>query len=94
MNDNELSTMVRESVADIHSATPVAQIISRGRAVRARRRIPAVAGALAVAAGTALAVTMLLPFGHPAPMTPTIRGCFRLAIRAAIPPACGWPPGR
>lgn len=65
MNDKELSTMVRESVADIHSATPVAQIISRGRAVRARRRIPGVAGALAVAAGTALGVIMLLPSGHP-----------------------------
>lgn len=65
MNDNELSTAVRESVADIHAATPVAQIISRGRAVRARRRIPGVAGALAVAAGTALAVTTLLPSGHP-----------------------------
>ena len=65
MNDNELSTMVRDSVADIHSATPVAQIISHGRAVRARRRIPAVAGALAVAAGTALAATTLLPSSHP-----------------------------
>ena len=64
MNDSELSTAVRESVADIHSATPVAQIISRGRAVRARRRIPAVAGTLAVAAGTALAVAALLPSGH------------------------------
>lgn len=64
MNDNELSTMVRESVAEIHSATPVTQIISRGRAVRARRRIPGVAGALTVAAGTALAVTTLLPSGH------------------------------
>ena len=40
MNDNELSTMVRESVTDVHSATPIAQIISRGRAVRARRRAP------------------------------------------------------
>jgi hypothetical protein len=65
MNDNDLSTAVRESVADIHSATPVAQIISRGRAVRARRRIPGVAGVLTVAAGAALAVPMLLPSGHP-----------------------------
>jgi len=66
MNDNELSTAVRESVAGIHSATPVAQIISRGRAVRARRRIPRVAGALTVAAaGTALAVPMLVSSGHP-----------------------------
>ena len=65
MNDNELSTAVRESVADIHSATPVARIVSRGRAVRAGRRIPVVAGALTVAAGTALAVTTLVPGGHP-----------------------------
>jgi hypothetical protein len=64
MNDSELSTLVRESVADIHSATPVGQIISRGRAVRARRRVPAAAGTLAVVAGAALAV-VLLPSGHP-----------------------------
>jgi len=66
MNDTELSTAVRDSVAGIHSATPVGQIITRGRAVRARRRIPAAAGALTVAAGTALAVTALLPSGQPA----------------------------
>jgi hypothetical protein len=65
MNDNELRTAVRESVAHIHSAAPVGQIISRGRAVRARRRIPGMAAALAVAAGTALAVTALLPSSHP-----------------------------
>jgi hypothetical protein len=65
MNDNELSTMVRESVTDVHSATPVAQIISRGRAVRARRRTSVLAGAGAVLAGTALAVTTLVPSGHP-----------------------------
>ena len=50
MNDSELSTAVRESVADIHSATPVTQIITRGQAVRGRRRwIPGVTGALVVA---------------------------------------------
>jgi hypothetical protein len=65
MNDHELSTMVRESVTDVYSATPVAEIVSRGRAVRARRRIPALAGAGVVLAGTALAVSTLLPFGHP-----------------------------
>jgi hypothetical protein len=64
MNDNELSTMVRESVAEIHAFTPVAQIISRGRAVRARRRIPAVAGVLAMTAAAALAATTLLAPGH------------------------------
>ena len=66
MNDNELSTAVLESVAEIHSATPVDHIIRRGHAVRARRRIPVAAGALTVAAGTALAVTTLLPASHPA----------------------------
>ncbi len=65
MNDNEVSTAVRESVAHIHSATPVAQIIGRGRAVRARRRISGMAGTLALAACTGLAVAALLPSGHP-----------------------------
>jgi hypothetical protein len=65
MNDTELSTAVRDSVADIHAVTPVEAIISRGRGVRARRRIPVAAGALIVAAGAALAVTTLGPAGHP-----------------------------
>ena len=47
--------------------TPVEQIIGRGRTLRARRRIPGLAaGALAVAAVAALAVTALLPAGHQA----------------------------
>jgi hypothetical protein len=66
MNDNELSSMVRESVAGIRSSTPVDQIISRGHAVRTRRRVPAAAGALVVAGGAALGVTALVPPGHPA----------------------------
>jgi hypothetical protein len=66
MNDNELMTAVRESFTDVHSRTPVEQIVSRSRAVRARRRIPGAAGALAVVAGAAVAVTALLPGGsHP-----------------------------
>ena len=64
MNDDELITVVREPFTTIHSATPVEQIVSRGRAIRARRRIPAVAGTLAVAAGAALAVTAVLPASH------------------------------
>jgi hypothetical protein len=64
MNDDELITAVREPFTAVHSATPVEQIVSRSRAIRARRRIPGVAAALAVAAGTALAVTALLPSGH------------------------------
>jgi hypothetical protein len=65
MNDNELTSMVRESVTGIRSSTPVDQIISRGHAVRTRRRVPAAAGALVVAGGAALGVTALAPHGHP-----------------------------
>ena len=64
MNDDELITAVKESVTGVHMDIPAGQIVSRSRAIRARRRIPALAGALAVAAGTALAVTALLPSGH------------------------------
>lgn len=70
MNDNELITAVRESVADVHTTTPVEQILSRGRAVRARRRIRSLAAALAAAAGAAVAVTALLAASHPASHEP------------------------
>jgi hypothetical protein len=70
MNDNELITAVLESVADVHTTTPVEQILSRGRAVRTRRRIPSLAAALAAAAGAAVAVTALLPASHPASHQP------------------------
>ncbi|MGO9082960.1 MAG: hypothetical protein ACLQDY_28690 [Streptosporangiaceae bacterium] len=64
MNNDELITTVRESVTDMHMTIPEEQIVSRSRAIRARRRVPAAAGALAVAAGTAVAVTALVPSGH------------------------------
>jgi hypothetical protein len=84
MNDNELITAVRESVADIHTVTPVAHVISRGRAVRARRRIPGVAGTVAIAAGTALAVTALLS-GHPG-----LPGSGRLGSHPASAQLAAW----
>lgn len=98
MNDNELVTAVRESFTGIHTTTPVEQIVSRGRAVRARRRIPALAGALAVVAGAALAVTSLLPGPHQASPQPTAQlaawtvtrqadGAIRVTIRELINPA-------
>jgi hypothetical protein len=73
MNDNDLITAVRESVADVHTATGVEQILSRGRAVRARWRIRSLAAALAAAAGLAAAVTALLPASHPAGHRPGAR---------------------
>lgn len=64
MNDDELITIVRDSFTDVHSSTSVEQVVSRGRAVRARRWIPGMAGALAVVAAAAFAVTTLLPASH------------------------------
>ncbi len=72
MNDGELITAVRESVADVHTATPVDQILSRGRTVRARRRISTLAAALAAAAAAVIAVTVL-PASHPATSQPGVR---------------------
>jgi hypothetical protein len=63
MNDDELMTAVRKSFTDVHSATPVEQIVNRSRAVHTRRWIPAMAAALAMVAAAAIAVTTLLP-GH------------------------------
>jgi hypothetical protein len=94
MNDDELITAVREPFTAVHSTTPVEQIISRSRAIRARRRIPGMAGALAAAAGTALAVTALLPSGHqPAARRPAwtvatqADGNIRVTIRELRDPA-------
>lgn len=66
MNDEDLMTLVREQRSRVPMTTPVDQIVSRGRSVRARRRIPGVAGALAAAAGVAVAVAALVPSGNPA----------------------------
>jgi hypothetical protein len=61
MKDSELLTAVREQRNKIPMTVPVEQVISRGRRVRARRRVPALAAALAVTAGAVVAVTLLLP---------------------------------
>jgi hypothetical protein len=61
MNDHDLITAVRDSFTDVHSGTPVEQIVRRSRAVRARRRVPALTAAVAVVAAAGLAVTWLLP---------------------------------
>lgn len=58
MNDDELSTAVKESVTGVHMNIPPEQIVRRSRAIRARRRIPAAASAaLAAGLATALALT-------------------------------------
>ncbi|MGP7999392.1 MAG: hypothetical protein ACLPKI_19065 [Streptosporangiaceae bacterium] len=69
MNDDELITVLREQ-RKIVMTTPVEQIISRGRSVRARRRVPQAAGALGAAAAAAVAVSLALPASHPAASHP------------------------
>ncbi len=64
MNDSEMITAVKESVAGVHMRVPTEHIVRRSRTMRARRKISGAAGAVAVAAGAALAVATLLPSGH------------------------------
>ena len=83
MTDEELMTMVREQRTSVPMTTPVEQIISRGHAVRTRRRIPGVAGALAGAAAVALAVAALLPAGHQANRLPPFQLAAWTVVRHA-----------
>jgi hypothetical protein len=88
MNDDDLITVVRDSFTDVHSATPVERIVSRSRAVRARRRIPGLAAALAVTAAAVLAVTALLP-AHQAGGGLITAPVLRARLLAAIDTASG-----
>jgi hypothetical protein len=75
MNEDDLITAVRDSFTGVHSATPVERIVSRSRAVRARRQIAGTAAALgAVAAVTAALLTGLPgPRSTPGPIGGTAR---------------------
>ncbi|MDR0341755.1 MAG: hypothetical protein LBI49_01350 [Nocardiopsaceae bacterium] len=63
MNDDELITAVREQRDKLPMTVPAEQVISRGRVLRARRRMAGLAGALAVVVATAVAFTALAPAG-------------------------------
>lgn len=89
MNDNDLITEVRQSFTAVHSATPLEQIVTRGRRLRTRRRIPGIAGAFAVAAGLAVAATMLLPAGHHPAAKPGARPGVQLAAWTVVKQADG-----
>ena len=74
MNDDQVITAVKESVTGVHMHVPTEQIVSRSRAVRARRRIPGLAAALVVVAGAAVAVTALLSASqHQASHQPSVQ---------------------
>ena len=73
MNDSDTVGVVRDSLtaakdslAGVHVNTPLDAIVGNGRARRRRHRLAGLTGAVAVMAGTALAVTALASPGHPA----------------------------
>jgi hypothetical protein len=69
MNDNDLITTMRESFTDVRSGTPVEQIVSRSRVIRARRRLPGAVAVAAVAAAAGTAVALIAPgTAKPAPV--------------------------
>jgi hypothetical protein len=72
VTDDELLAAVREQRDKIPMTVPVEQVISRGRALRSRRRTLSAGAALAAAACVAVAVTAL-PVSHPASHRPGAR---------------------
>jgi hypothetical protein len=66
MNDDELTTLVKEPFADVHMTMPLDQVARRGRAVRTHRRLlRGLTGAVALAGAAVAAVALLVPGGHP-----------------------------
>jgi hypothetical protein len=80
MNDDELITVLREQRGKVVMTTPVEQIISRGRFVRVRRRVPGVAAGVGAVAAAAVAVGVAFPASHPAVRPPA-------ASESASPPS-------
>jgi hypothetical protein len=58
-------TTARDSLAGVHMNTPPDAIMRNGQARRRWHRLTGLTGAVAVVAGTALAVSALAPSGHP-----------------------------
>lgn len=69
MNDQDLKTAVRDGLAGVHMRTPAADVLARGRALRARRRSLLAVGTISVAAAAVtgvLAASAPHPAGHDA----------------------------
>jgi hypothetical protein len=76
MNDDEMITAVREQRDRVHSGTTVDQVISRGRTVRARRRVTGAVSGLAVVTAASVALGLgaaRAPGTAPASTTGTTR---------------------
>ena len=67
MNDDELITLMKEPLADVHMTMPLDEVVRHGRVVQARqRRLRGLTGAVALAGSSITAVALLVPGGHPA----------------------------
>jgi hypothetical protein len=64
MNDDELITLLQEQRTKVPMTAPVDEIIGRGRAIGARRRIFRLAAALTTAAAVTVAVAALASSRH------------------------------
>lgn len=66
MNDDKLTTLLKEPFADVHMTMPLDQVVRHGRAVRTRRRrLRGLTGAVALAGSAIAAVALLVPGGNP-----------------------------
>jgi hypothetical protein len=64
MNDDDLTTTLREPFADVHMTIPIEAVVHRGGKLRSRRRIWGLSGAVALIGGAAAAVALLAPGAH------------------------------
>jgi hypothetical protein len=79
MNNDELIMALREQRGRVPMTTPLEQIIGRGRAIRAQRRVPWVVASVGTAAAVAVVVSMALPASHPSASHPAGGPEIRLA---------------
>ena len=84
MNDPDVITAVKASYAGIHMDVPLDVIVRRGRRVRARRRLPGLAGAAGTVAALALAVAALIPGGGSATAPGGSTGTEQLAAWSVV----------
>jgi hypothetical protein len=88
MKDNELLTLVREQRDKVPMTTPVEQVISRGRQLRARRRVRVLSATFAATAAAVLTVAVLVP-GSQASSGRVATHSLRVRLLAAIDAARG-----
>ncbi len=84
MNDEELGVAVKESIRGAHMNIPLEQIVHRSRALRSRRRIPALAvGFAAAATATTTAALVLTSAPGSVPVQHVTAGHTRTVVTAA-----------